>query len=248
MLENLLKKTGKLLFLVPGKYWTGATAVTAAVMLLGIGNTIISKPAMPKKTSLNMEDIDISSATLLKKKNVEIPPTLLEENIFRNERTIYTPPPSTAQQGGPVKENETFPDIKLKGTILAGEKRIAILDGVIKKYIKIEISERPGLSGAKYLEAKAKGENFQLQPIDEEKLDGESFYEGAEVSNHIIERIFEDRIEVLNISTGKRTSVYLDTGEYEKNKKAALSGMKEKPKEKPGLKDWELSGARTKGK
>jgi len=157
MLENLFKKSGKLLFLVPGKYWTGATAVTAGLMLLGIGNTLISKPEMPKTASMNMDEIDSDLTGVFERNTDQIPPSLLEENIFRNERKSYTPPSSPAQPGDAAKENDTFPDIKLKGTILAGDKRIAILDGVVRKYIKTEIYERPGLSGAKFLEAKAKG-------------------------------------------------------------------------------------------
>lgn len=248
MLENLFKKSGKLLFLVPGKYWTGATAVTAGLMLLGIGNTLISKPEMPKTASMNMDEIDSDLTGVFERNTDQIPPSLLEENIFRNERKSYTPPSSPAQPGDAAKENDTFPDIKLKGTILAGDKRIAILDGVVRKYIKTEIYERPGLSGAKFLEAKAKGENFELQPIGEEKLAGESFYEGAEVSSHVIERIFEDHIEVTNIKTGKRTSVYLDIEEHENHKKAELAGIKKNPEDKPQMSDFELSGARTKGK
>jgi hypothetical protein len=250
MLDDLLKKAIKGIYLIPAAYWNSLFGVSAALISLGIGYTVFQQPDYSKDAVATAKQIDIDPAEVSPKSSVPMPPSLVTQNIFRSQRTNFVPPPPPQPQPKlePVPDKkETLPEIKLRGTMIFGEKRVAIIDGIIKKYVKTERFETYGFSGAKYQEAKSKGLNYLLTPAGEEKLEGQSFFEGSEISGHIIERVFDDSIEVIEIGSGKRTLVYLDPADHKEAMARKLSGMEmfgKKPKraERKPYKYGDISG------
>lgn len=225
MLDALLKKTIKGIYLIPTTYWNSMFGVGAALIAVGIGFTVFQKPDYFNDAVAKAKYTNIDPAEIVPKSSAPIPVSLITQNIFRTERTNFVPPPPVAKQEPVPEKKETLPDIKLRGTMIFGQKRVAIIDGVIKKYVKTERGETYGFSGAAYQKAKAKGLNYQLVPAGEEKLEGQSFFEGSEISNHIIERVFDDSIEVIEIGTGKRLLIYLDPEVHKESMAKRLSGM-----------------------
>jgi len=235
MLDALLKKTIKGIYLIPATYWNSLFGVGVAVISLGIGSTILMKPDYSKDAASTPNFVELDSREILPKSSVPVPASLVTQNVFRSQRSNFVPPPPKPKAKPIPEKKETLPDIKLRGTMIFGEKRVAIIDGIIKRYVKTEKYENYGFSGAKYQEAKAKGLNYHLIPAGEDVLKGQSFFEGSEISNHIIERVFDDSIEVIEIGSGKRTLVHLDPEEHKEAMARKLSGIKtlgKKPKAK----------------
>ena len=246
MLDALLKKTIKGIYLIPATYWNTLFGVGVAVISIGIGSTILMKPDYSKNAASNPDFVQLDPREISPKSSVPVPISLVTQNVFRSQRSNFVPPPPKPKAVPIPEKKETLPDIKLRGTMIFGEKRVAIIDGVIKRYVKTERGETYGFSGAKYLAAKAKGLNFQLSPAGEDVLKGQSFFEGSEISDQIIERVLDDSIEVIDIGNGKRTLIYLDPEEHKDAMAKRLSGIetlgkKPKGKRRP-YKYGEISG------
>jgi len=237
MMSSLTRRIRKLFFLVPAKQWYYISGAGILSILAGIGNTLVSDPVTLNKNALSLPRASYEKKVVANK-SVPIPSNILGKNLFRAERKSYASPKATAK-----KEGDTVPEVILKGTIISNDQRVAIIDGKIKKLIKVKMGERPEISGAKYQELKARGLDYHFIPVGEESVEGESFYEGSRLSDYIIERVYEDRIELVNISSGKSTEIFLDTDEHKKRMKdELLRAVDHTPK--PLVNDFHLSGTR----
>lgn len=201
----------KLFYLVPARYWNIAGGVIVASLLAGIGSTLFFPSSVRKKSGADsaaplQAEVD---TLLIARKNIQVPASISRGNIFRAQRRDYEAPPPPK----PVIEEkeEIAPDIKLVGIIISGDSRIAIVDSKITGYKKRKTSPNvfAPISGAitKIKRPDSMDEGFT--PYKTEELESQSFHEGDYISDFILERVLEDRIEVTSPASGKRTVIHL---------------------------------------
>lgn len=203
MTDELRRFIDKLFYLVPVKQWNAIAAVAIGGLVLGIGNTVLNDPAPePLPESSVAASLD---APIVAKKRVTIPDTISKGNVFRKQRRNYVipPPPKPA----PVARVEK-PDIefKLVGTIIGDPARIAILSAD-QKTVKRKAVRRAHISGAPGVVAVKKR---PAKPPSVVTSDPQSFYEGDTVFDYVLERVYEDRVELVNLDSGESRVVYLE--------------------------------------
>lgn len=238
MVSNLRRLIDKIFYMVPVRYLSAASAGVIGLLLLGIGNTLLN-PATPDKSRVPAVREKPSALLLIDKAKVSVPDTINKGNVFRKQRENFIVPP--APKPAPVVKKEVTPvEFKLLGTIVTDFRRIAILNADQKTAPR----GKPNfahLSGAQLELAKKR---LAAQKAQKKNSEPQSFSEGANVFDYVLERVYQDRIEVVNLINGARTVVYI---EENAGKKSAPPSLHEKERlKKEAAKPIRVSGAATK--
>ncbi len=240
MVNDLRRLIDKVFYMVPVKYWNAAAAVAIGALLLGIGNTVLN-PAVPDGTHGPAGFTKSPAPLLVEKGKISVPDTISRGNVFRKQRKNFVVPPPPAPKPAPVVTKEIIPvEFKLLGTIITAPARIAIMNATRKKPKKKE-PPKIHLSGAL---AQAAREKKAAKPARPKSAEPQSFHEGDNVFDYILERVYQDRIELVSLEDGARSVVYM---EIEGIKAPAPPPRKEKqPLKKEAAKPIKVSGAKTK--
>ncbi len=221
MLEDLIKKIERVIGLVPYRYWNALAGAVIVLLAIGVGNTLMSPPELPETAIAKKEEQNASLELLIKK---EKPKSVLASirggNLFRSQRkdSEKRPPPPPAKPAPKPKpipkpaKPVIEPEITLRGTIITETERIAIIDAKVEKFERKEIPSRLVISGAyqgKRIKKWPDGKYYTVKSAGKESFKKRTFREGESYSTLVMERIFEDRIEVKNLSTGKTVLIYL---------------------------------------
>ncbi len=230
MLGDLIKQIERVIGLVPYKYWNALAATVIILLGVGVGNTLMTPPELPETAIAKKEGREASLEPLIKKgKPKSVPASISDGNIFRSQRKDTEkrpppPPPKPAPKPKPKPVKPVIePEITLRGTIITETKRLAIIDANVEKFERKEIPSRLVISGVyqgKRMKKWPDGKYYTVKAAGKETLKKRIFREGEKYSNILMERIFEDRIEVKNLSTGKTVSIFF---KIEKPKKAGKS-------------------------
>ncbi len=228
MIDSLSERFGRIFYLVPAKYWYTVAGISIISVIGGITETVVSRPEIvpevaETKVAYPAEEI----SAFIDRKEVALPAVIGDGNIFRTERKNHKPPPPTKHTAELEKpeDGDEVPQIELRGIIISGDHRMAIVDGDVKKFIKTKMNAGDwDVSGAKFLKLKTKGLDYRITKVGTEKLVGETFYEGSVISGYLLEHIFEDGIELINLENGKRLTFFLDAGKHEQSMKKKLAG------------------------
>ncbi len=233
-----IKNLGRMASLIPAKYYLGAAGTAIVLLSYGIGKTVVTPVAVPKavtsasRTPQSVLQIPQQSA---------VPPSVMAGNVFRRQRAEHqVPPPPPPLQ--PADPNEPVPDVKLLGIIITDTKRMAILDAEVKRYIRKEIGEQLVLSGMKQAPISDDGRYYEVISVKGDKLASQTFNEGDMVSDYRLSSVNEDFIEVASLASGKKTSIFLDSGDAAKS----LSGRMSKVQAVMVPRPFNTSGAVTK--
>ncbi|GMT42712.1 MAG: hypothetical protein IEMM0002_1123 [bacterium] len=250
MFGNLKRLIGKIYYLVPAGYWNVAMGAVVAALLVGIGSSFFITSPSPHDESAEgdfLKGADREIPAMAQRKTVRPSPLIGQGNIFRKQRKDYEPPPPPPKPKKVKKENTVLPDIKLRGIIITGGSRIAILDSVITTYRqKVRKAE---ISGAKTQIRRVNGKDVDMIPVKTEKLKSQSYYEGDRISEFILNRVLEDRIEILNMANNRITVVHMEEEIPEPLSAAPMASKKDEKKKdviKQAPADVNISGARTK--
>ena len=206
MVDNMRRFVDKILYQVPVNYWNLATAFVIGGMLLGIGNTVLNQPVpeiSPDQTTVEPMDAMLAE----KKAMVTVPDTINKDNIFRKQRQSYVIPPSqmpTPQPVGKVEMPTT--NFKLVGTIISDPVRIAILN-VGQNKPKRKPLPRAHVSGAL---ARLAEPRTAAKPAFTKTSEPQSYNEGDKIFDFMLERVYEDRIELVSLDSGESRVVYLE--------------------------------------
>lgn len=240
MVSNLRRLIDKIFYMVPVRYLSAASAGVIGLLLLGIGNTLLN-PATPDKSRVPSVREKPSALLLIDKAKVSVPDTITKGNVFRKQRKNFIVPPPPVPKPAPVVIKEVTPvKFKLLGTIVTDFRRIAILNADQKTASKGKPSFAH-LSGARLELAKKR---WAAQKAKQKNSEPQSFSEGANVFDYVLERVYQDRIEVVNLINGARTVVYI---EEDAGKKSAPPSRHEEARlKKEAAKPIKVSGAATK--
>jgi hypothetical protein len=195
----------KLFYLVPVNQWNAIAAIVIGGLVLGIGNTVLNNPAPqidPEPAAVEPGDTPLTA-----KKRVTVPDAISKGNVFRKQRQNYViPPPEPPPKPAPVaKVEKPVVDFKLVGTIISDPARIAILSAD-QQAVKRKPPKRAHISGAAAILA-AKKRAAKPPPV--KTSDPQSFHEGDTVFDYVLERVYDDRIELVNLDSGESRVVYL---------------------------------------
>ena len=246
MADDLRRFIDKLFYLVPVKYWNAIAATVIGGLLFGIGNTVLNRSAPETLTESSVADI--GDAPLAAKKRVTLPDTIDKGNIFRKQRQNYVIPPLPPKAAPAAKVEQSSVDFKLVGTIITGPARIAILNADQKAGRK-KGPRRARVSGAAAV--------FAPKPPPAQKSDPQSFHEGDNIFDFVLERVYEDRIELVNLESGESLVVYLEVEEAAPPAPPSVSEIIDPfkkgapeidPFKKGAAKPIKVSGAQTKPK
>jgi len=241
MADDLRRFIDKLFYLVPVKQWNAIAAIVIGGLLLGIGNTVFNRPA--PKTPTESAAVVRADAPLAAKKRVTVPDAINKGNIFRKQRQNYVIPPPPPPKPSPVARAEKpAVEFKLVGTIITDPARIAIINAD-RKNVKRKPPKRVHISGAAaILAAKKKA----AKPPTPKKSDPQSFHEGDNIFDYVLERVYEDRIELVSLDSGESRVVYLEMEEGGPSAPPSTSEIRALKKDK--AKPIKVSGAETKKK
>ena len=239
MVSNLRRLIDKIFYMVPVRYLSVASAGVIGLLLLGIGNTVLN-PARPDKSQVPAVREKPSALLLIDKAKVSVPDTITKGNVFRKQRENFIVPPPQAPKPAQAAAKEIIPvEFKLLGTIVTDFRRIAILNADQKTAPR----GKPNfahLSGAQLELAKKR---LAAQKANRKKGEPQSFSEGASVFDYVLERVYQDRVEVVNLINGARTVVYI---EEDAGKKTAPPSRHEEARlKKKAAKPIKVSGAAT---
>lgn len=208
MADDLRRFIDKLFYLVPVKYWNGAAALVIGGLVLGIGNTVLNRPAPQIPTEQAAVEPGKTSP-VEKKARVTVPDAINKGNIFRKQRQNYVIPPPPPPKPAPVAEDKKpAVEFKLVGTIISDPARIAIINAD-QKAEKKKSPKRVHISGAAAKLA-AKKEAAKKPP---KKSDPQSFHEGDTLFDYVLERVYEDRVELVNLDNGESRVIYMEIEE-----------------------------------
>ena len=240
MVSNLGRLVDKIFYMVPVRYLSAASAGVVGLLLLGIANTVLN----PSASDVALETTGITKPAvplLVEKGKVTVPDTINKGNIFRKQRENFIVPPPPAPQPAPVVIKEVTPvEFKLLGTIVTDFRRIAILNAD-QKAASSGTPNLAHLSGARLELAKKR---LAAQKAQQKKGEPQSFSEGANVFDYVLERVYQDRIEVVNLINGVRSVVYIE--EDAGDRSAPPSRLEEEALKKEAAKPIKVSGATTK--
>ena len=242
MTDELRRFIDKLFYLVPVKQWNAIAAIVIGGLLLGIGNTVLNSPA--PEPILESSIAVRADAPLAAKKRVTVPQTISKGNVFRKQRQNYVIPPPPPTKPAPVAKVEK-PDVefKLVGTIISDPARIAILSAD-QKAVKRKATKRVRISGAAAILA-AKKEAARQAAIPK-TTDPQSFHEGDRVFDYVLERVYDDRIELVDLDSGESRVVYLEIEDGSPDAPPPRSAVSEiSALKKDKAKPIKVSGAKT---
>ncbi|MFQ5431740.1 MAG: hypothetical protein ACE5EN_04440 [Nitrospinota bacterium] len=240
MTDDLRRFIDKLFYLVPVKQWNAIAAIVIGGLVLGIGNTVLNRSAPlvpPEQAAVERED-----APLAVKKRVTVPDTISKGNIFRKQRQNYVIPPPPPPPPAPVaKVEKPSVEFKLVGTIISEPARIAIINAD-QKAVKRSPATRAHISGA----AATMTAKKTAKAARSKKSESQSFHEGDTLFDYVLERVHEERIELVSLDSGESRVVYL---EIEKGGPSAPQSTSEiRALKKDKAKPIKVSGAKTDAK
>ena len=239
MVSNLGLLIDKIFYMVPVRYLNAASAGVIGLLGLGIGNTVLN-PSASDVTSGPSGTAKPALPLLVEKGKISVPDTISKGNLFRKQRENFIVPPRSPKPAPVVKKEVAPVEFKLLGTIVTDFRRIAILNADQKTARK----SRPNLahlSGARLELAKKR---LAAQKASRKKGDPQSFSEGEGVFDYVLERVYQDRVEVVNLDSGARTVVYI---EEDAGKTPAPPSRHENERlKKEAAKPIKVSGATTK--
>ena len=240
MVSNLRRLIDKIFYMVPVRYLSAASAGVIGLLLLGIGNTLLN-PTTPDKSQVAEVREKPSALLLIDKAKVSVPDTIDKGNVFRKQRKNFIVPPRKGPKRAPVVTKEQAEvEFKLLGTIVTDYRRIAILNADQKTAARGK-PRFAHLSGARLELAKKR---WAAQKAQQKKGEPQSFSEGANVFDYVLERVYQDRIEVVNLINGTRTVVYIE--EEAGDRPAPPSRHEKEALKKEAAKPIKVSGATTK--
>ena len=242
MADEFRRFIEKLFYLVPVKQWNAIAAIVIGGLLFGIGNTVLNSSA--PEILLEQAAVEPKDTLLAAKKRVTVPDAISKGNVFRKQRRNDIIPPPPVPKVSPVaKVEKPSVDFKLVGTIIGDPARIAILSAD-QKSVKRKPVRRVHLSGAAAILA-AKKEAARLAAIPKTS-DPQSFHEGDTVYDYVLERVYDDRIELVNLDSGESRVVYLEVEDDRPPAPPSRGAMSEKSSLKKGVeKPIKVSGTTT---
>jgi len=243
MTDDLRRFIDKLFYLVPVKQWNAIAALVIGGLLLGIGNTVLNRPA--PETPTEQASVEPGNAPLAVKKRVTVPDAINKGNIFRKQRRNYVIPPPPPPKPQPVaKVEKPAVEFKLVGTIITDPARIAIINAD-QKAVKRKPPKRVHISGAA---AKLAAKKKAAKPPPLKTTDPQSFHEGDTLFDYVLERVYEDRIELVSLDNGESRVVYMEIEEGAPpapGPSAPPSVSESRPLKKDKAKPIKVSGAET---
>lgn len=204
-MQEVYKRFIKGLALIPPKYYLGAAGAAILLLSYGIAKTAVTPVVIA--TGMKTEAAKPATALIPPQTPATIPPAIAGGNLFRKQRTDFSPPKNTLAESG----DEPVPEIKLLGLIITDQRRLAIVDAEVKKYFKREVAPDLVISGLKQAQPADDGRFYEVValPGKAEKLASQTFNEGDVIASYRLDRVNETSIEVSSLASGKRTAIYL---------------------------------------
>jgi len=239
MVRDLNRLLNRAFRVIPTRYWYAGAGLVISGLTAATANTILNRPAVHTETAVHEASAPPAVAKKQKRGTKKVPPVIGGGNIFRKERKNYAPPPPPPAKSAEKKAEKPV-KFALLGTIITYYSKTAIIGRKDVKTVpkkKHPVNICGALTRQKPKPAPKKKER--------EKYIAHSVREGGRISDYVLDKVYEDRVEVVGVNSGVRQVVYLPVEIEEVSGEPTRVAKKETVKKQSG-KPNNISGAKTK--